>query len=155
MTDKRVRQDFSTSRGDREFEIFMLPDSARKELLKIRKEAKMECEQLRQHQTQRYKGDLEAAQREIRTDRAAPHLRPWGQRRSRLSTYEVETLAERVVTMRNEREMNDFGSAHRQREDDFLAKHKEERMLREAMDRSPPREREQSINLKKDFDRSR
>lgn len=153
MADKRMSNDFAASDGKRDLEIFLLTDAARKEFRKMREEATKEHDDLCKRQDECRERDIEAAKREINVERPKVVLvPPWGQRSRSLKASEVQVLAEHRVDTRNIKEVNDLHHAQRQREDDFLSKQKEERLLRKDADRSRADEQR---NLDKAPDRER
>lgn len=153
MTDKRAGQDFETSRGSREFEVFMLPDKVRKEFFKLRDEAGKELEQLRKDQRGRSEEDVRTAKREIGVQQLKPILAPSWARRRGPNAHEVKAAAEQLVFLRNEKAAEDLKLIHRQREDDFLAREREERVFREMGRSSPSKDR--TVEARRDFDKSR
>lgn len=155
MTDRRMGDDFAASGGKRELEIFLLSDDKRREFRMMLERFAQERDDLRKRQEERREKDIEAAKREIMREKPAPDLVPrWDQVR-KSKGRNIETLAVALITVRNEKEARDMDHVHRQREDNFLTKQTEERLLRAATDRSRTRDERGSPEMRRDFDKSR
>lgn len=156
MADKRLSDDFAASDGKRELEIFLLTDAGRKEHRTMQETAAKERDDLRRRQDERREKDIEEAKRTIRAGKNQPQLvPPWRPRNAGPSAAHLDSVAGRIVDVRHEKEARDLHYLQRQREDDFLTKQREERLMREAADR--PREIKQPdlSKTRRDLDNGR
>ena len=154
MTEKQISPDFSAKAGERELEIFLLSDSARKEWREMQKDSAEAGQKLRTQQQARQQEDIRAAARTIRAERHKPELAPdWRPARKQPKETEVQREALRRVESKNAVAQKALAEQHRVREDAFLAAQKTQRVEREAQaqetrNRSPPA-------VQRDFDRAR
>ena len=161
MSDKPVSVDFSAKAGERDLEIFLLSDAARKAFRELQEKAAKEHKQLDAEQQKRREEDVRAAKRDISAERPKPEYAPkWKAPQKARKDSDVQAVAEHRVDSSNAAARNGLAHEQRQCEDAFLAQQKEERLLRQAQDSQRrdaelARERRPPPELKRDFDRAR
>lgn len=156
MTDKRISDDFLAKAGEKELEIFLLRDAARRELRKMHEQHMKDLVAREIEQQRRRDADIREAKTAIAAERLKPELAPKGcPPRKTLKDVELQAAAEHRVESRNTAEINALLYQQREREDDFLARQKEERLLREATEARERQSAPTRLNLKRDFDRER
>jgi hypothetical protein len=155
MSETRVGDEFSVVAGKRELQVFLLKDAERQEFRKMEEAHDKEQADLRRVQEERRPMDLERAKDDIRTEHLKPALRPgWRVKRETLRASELQMLADHRVDARNQRESKDLAHVQRQREDEYLARNYEERILRHArVDKG--KERGAPSRERRDFDNAR
>lgn len=158
MNHKQISSDFSAKAGEKILEIFLLPDAARKEFNTLQEQGTKERTRLHDELLARRVDDIRAAKREIMAERLTPELKPslsLRLRRSAPKEADLQASAERLVDARNAAIIAALDSKHMERQDAFLARHREERLLREAQENHAMRDGPLSPSLKCDFDKSR
>ena len=166
MSDKPVSPAFLAKAGERELEIFLLRDAARRELLRMHQQNMKDVVARETKQQRRRAEDIREAKIAIAAERPKPELVPKGYPpRKPMKEQELQAVAEHRVDSRNAAEINAKLNQQREREDAFLARQKEERLLREATEarerqtvqeppvREPPAREPPPLN--RDFDRAR
>ncbi|HCL4135307.1 TPA: hypothetical protein N2C61_006472 [Pseudomonas aeruginosa] len=155
MNNKQLSSEFSSKAGERILEIFLLPDAARKEFNKMQEQDAKELARLHDELQARKADDLRAAKREIMAERPKPEpAPPWKSRKGR-NESDLEISAERLVEARNAAIIRTLEHKHIERQDTFLSRHREERLLREAQESNAMRDGPLSPSLKRDFEQSR
>lgn len=155
MTEKQISPAFSSHAGERELEIFLLSDAARKEFRRIEEAGAAEARKLRAEQEQRKDAERREEARQIRGERHKFNMKPpshW-QGRGRWEA-DIQREAEQRVEVRNRVAQEALGQQQRTREDSFLVEHREQRLQREAHDRET-RSQSPPPAMKRDFDRAR
>lgn len=156
MTEKRISPDFLAKAGERELEIFLLRDDARREIRKMHEDHMKDLVAREIEQHRRRESDIREAKAAIAAERLKPELAPKGHPpRKPLKGAELQAAAEHRVESRNTAEINAMLHQQRERENAFLAQQKEERLLRDATDTRELQSAPARLNLKRDFDRER
>ncbi|WP_423174578.1 hypothetical protein [Stenotrophomonas maltophilia] len=156
MNHKQISSEFSEKSGEQILEAFLLPDAARKEFDKMQDQGAKERARLHDELQARMAEDIRTAKREIMAEHARHELRPPRLfHRNTLKESDVQASAEYRVEARNAAIMNALDYRHQERQDAFLARHREERLLREAKENHAMRDGPLSPSLKRDFDKAR
>lgn len=155
MTEKSIRPAFTANAGEIEMEIFLLSDSDRQEFHAMQGEGDRLHQKLKEEQGRRRPGEVHAALLEATTEHMKSKLRPpWPARRPRQTQAERQATAEHKVDRRHVAEMAVLAQRLGQERNEFLARKKQERLLREAA-ASRAKSSKATPSLKRDFDRSR
>lgn len=158
MSNRHISREFLAKAGERELEIFLLRDEARRDLAKMHQRSTKEVVALEIEQQRRREEDIRQAKLDLLAERAKLELTPkWQPEQKKvLKEADLQAAAEHRVESRNTAEINAMLHQQRERENAFLAQQKEERLLRDATDtrelQSAPA---RLLNLKRDFDRER
>lgn len=156
MNNKQVSSQFSAKSGERILEIFLLSDAARKEFNKMQEQETKELTRLHDELQARKVEDIRTAKREIMAEQPKPELRPPRLfHRNALKESDLQAAAEHRVDARNTAIMDALAHKHHERQDAFLSRHQEERLVREAQENNVTRNRPSSPSLKRDFEQSR
>ena len=155
MTEKSIRHAFTAKAGELDAEIFLLSNSARQEFHAIQAAGDRQQREMREEQGKRRPGEIETVLRQINTEHAALKPRPsWQVRSQRKTPAERQAAAEHKVDRRHAAEIATLNQQHRQEQDEFLARKKQERLSREV-ETARAKSSKATPSLKRDFDRSR
>lgn len=156
MSDKPISPDFLAQVGQREMEIFLLRDEARRELLRKHQQNMKDVVALETEQQRQRTKDIREAKIAIAAERPEPELVPKGHPpRKPMKEEELQAVAENRVDSRNAAEINAMLHEQRQREDAFLVQQKEDCLRREAADALNRQPATKSVDLERDFDRAK